>query len=221
MELIARLLLFLHIAVGCAALLSGLAAIIFRNNVKKHRPFGKIYFWCMTIIFFTAFYISLYKQNWFLFFINIFSYHSCFTGYRSLKLKQIHKGQKPAWYDWAVEILHVAANLVLISLGILLITQSNTQFGIISITFAVLGLRISSATTKRLRNKLKGKNYWLLSHIGDMLGSYIGAITAFLVNNNRWIGMPQIIAWLGPAVVLIPLIFYEVNRFKKKEVINA
>jgi hypothetical protein len=57
-----------------------------------------------------------------------------------------------------------------------------------------------------------------MQHLGGMLGSYIGAFTAFLVNNNnRWIHAPQIIAWLGPTIVLVPLIIYELNKRKSKK----
>ena len=61
------ILKIIHIAVGSIALLSGLLAIIFRNKEKTHKPFGKIYFWSMTIIFFTAIYMSVLHQNIFLF----------------------------------------------------------------------------------------------------------------------------------------------------------
>jgi hypothetical protein len=67
-----------------------------------------------------------------------------------------------------------------------------------------------------LRGKSKHKNYWLLAHIGGMLGSYIGAFTAFFVNNNaRWIHLPEIIAWLGPTVFITPLIIFELRKYKK------
>jgi hypothetical protein len=51
-----------------------------------------------------------------------------------------------------------------------------------------------------------------------MLGSYIGAFTAFFVNNNaRWIHLPEIIAWLGPTAFITPLIIFELRKYKKAE----
>ncbi len=49
-----------------------------------------------------------------------------------------------------------------------------------------------------------------------MLGSYIGAITAFVVNNSRIIPAPPIVLWLGPAALIVPLIIFEVRKHKKK-----
>jgi hypothetical protein len=57
-----------------------------------------------------------------------------------------------------------------------------------------------------------------MQHLGGMLGSYIGAFTAFLViNNSRWIHAPEIVAWLGPTIVLVPLIIYELNKRNSKK----
>jgi hypothetical protein len=216
MEKFISISLIIHVVAGCTALLAGLFAIIFRNRVHKHRPFGKIYFWCMTIIFITAIYISVYRGNIFLFCVAFFTYYSCLTAYRSLKLKHIHQGQKGKTIDWIIEAVFGFTHIGFLSFGIYLLKSGNKEFGIICLVFGIIGLRVNYLTQKRLRGYVDYSNYWLLAHIGGMLGSYIGAITAFLVNNNRWIHMPNIFAWLGPAVLLIPLIVYELKRKKKK-----
>ena len=208
--------LIIHIICGCIALLSGLGAIIFRNKVKIHKPFGKTYFWSMTVIFVTAFYLSLYTQNWFLLFISVFTYYSTITGYRALKLKKLHMGQNPSKFDWAIEILFGLMNCVFIAFSVWLLFNNDVSFGIISLVFGIIGIRGNTATIKRLRKKLSFKNYWLLAHIGGMMGSYIGAVTTFVVNNNKWIHAPAIVVWLGPAAFLVPLIIYEINKHEKK-----
>jgi uncharacterized membrane protein len=215
MEIFIRISLIIHVIAGSLALLSGLGAILLRNKVKLHKPFGKFYFWCMTVIFVTALYLSVFRQNYFLLFIAIFTYYSCLTAFRSLKLKKLHTGQKPMAVDWLIEGLNGAANIGLVVLGIILFTKDEMQWTIITVSFGLLGLRSGFTNIKRLRGKVNMSNYWLLAHIGGMLGSYIGAITAFLVNNNRWIGMPQVMAWLAPTVILVPFIFYEIGRHKK------
>jgi hypothetical protein len=215
MEVFIRISLIIHVIAGSLALLSGLGAIILRNKVKLHKPFGKFYFWCMTVVFVTALYVSVYRQNYFLLFIAIFAYYSCLTAFRSLQLKKLHMGQKPLRIDWIIEGLNGTANVGLIVLGIILLTQGEMQWTIITVSFGLLGLRSGFTNIRRLRGKVSHSNYWLLTHIGGMLGSYLGAITAFLVNNNRWMGMPQVVAWLAPTVILVPFIFYEVGRHKK------
>jgi uncharacterized membrane protein HdeD (DUF308 family) len=216
MDTIYIILKILHIAVGSLALLSGLFAIIFRNKVKIHKPIGKIYFWCMTIIFFTAVYMSTINQNIFLFCVAFFTYYACLTAYRSLKLKKLHLDQKPHWIDWVIEAFFGLMNVGFVVFAILLLMGPNKAFGIISLVFGLIGVRGNYQTIMRFRKKLEYKNYWLLAHIGGMLGSYIGAITAFVVNNSRIIPLPNIVLWLGPAAFLIPLIVYEVKKHQNK-----
>jgi len=209
-------ILILHIISGVLALLSGLFAIIFRNKVKIHKPIGKIYFWAMTFIFVSAIYMSITHSNIFLFCVAFFTYYSCLTAYRSLKLKKLHLDQKPMWYDWAIEIFFGLMHIGFIILGIILLNIPNVSFGIISLVFGLIGIRGNQLTVQRFRKKLVYKNYWLLAHIGGMLGSYIGAITAFFVNNSAIIPVPNIVLWLGPAAFIVPLITFEVKKYKKK-----
>ncbi|MCC6372520.1 MAG: hypothetical protein IT236_16065 [Bacteroidia bacterium] len=159
--------------------------------------------------------MALYKFNLFLFFINVFTYHAAITAFRSLKLKELHLGQKPLPLDWTIEGINIAANLGLIAVGIYYGINFSVEGGIIAGVFGLGGLRNSYVNIKRLRGKIIYKNYWLMSHIGGMLGSYIGAITAFIVNNNRWMHLPEIVAWLGPTLLLVPLMIREINVFKK------
>jgi hypothetical protein len=209
--------LLVHVIIGCIALLSGLGAILFRNKVKVHTKFGIVYFYAMTGVFITATYISIYRYNVFLFCVSFFTYYSCLTAYRSLKLKRLHIDQKPTKFDWAVEAFFGFMHICFVIFSIYLFTRGNTPFAIISLVFGVIGLRGNQTNIKRLRGNLTYKNYWLLAHIGGMCGSYIGAFTAFFVNNNnRFIHLPTVIAWLGPAVFIAPLIFYEVNKHQKK-----
>ena len=123
--------------------------------------------------------------------------------------------------DWIIEIVNVLTNTSLIIFGIYYSVNHEWQGGLISVVFGLIGLRNSQSNYKRLSGKISNKNYWLIAHIGGMLGSYIGAITAFTVNNNRWMGLPDVIAWLGPTVILVPFIIYETAKFKKATLINS
>ena len=216
MEKLFFIVKIIHIVVGSLALLAGLSAILLRNKVKLHRPFGKIYFWCMTIIFFSSTFMSIYHSNLFLLCVGFFTYYSAITAYRSLQLKKLHLDQNPAKIDWAIEIFFGAVHIGFVSYAIFLIVNGHPNFGIISLVFGLIGVRSNISTIKRLRKILEWRNYWLLAHIGGMLGSYIGALTAFLVNNTKYIDLPGIIFWLGPTVIFVPLIFYEINKHQKK-----
>lgn len=214
--MIFRSILIIHIIAGSLALLSGLFAIIFRNKVKIHKPIGKTYFWAMTVIFVSAIYMSIAHSNIFLFCVSFFTYYACLTAYRSLKLKKLDLDQKPSKLDWAIEAFFGLMHIGFIGFALYSLLNQNITFGIISMVFGLLGIRGNYVTLQRFRKKIVYRNYWLLAHISGMLGSYIGAITAFVVNNYKIIPVPQIVLWLGPAVFIAPLIVYEVNKHKKK-----
>lgn len=210
-----KLLLIIHIAAGSIALVSGLGAIVSRNKTKIHRPFGKIYFWAMTVVFLSALYLSVKTSNFFLFCVTFFTYYLCLTAYRSLSLKKLHDGQKPKWFDWLIEVFFGLIHLSFVIFACILLIKGKYTPGIISIVFGLIGLGNNYSNIKRLNKKIVYKNYWLLAHIGGMLGSYIGAFTAFLVNNGKWINVPGIVLWLGPTVFFVPLIFYEIRKHQK------
>lgn len=216
MQTLFFVILVIHIIAGTSALLSGLGAIVFRSKVKIHKPFGKVYFWSMTVIFFSALYMSIVHQNIFLFCVSFFTYHSCLVAFRALKLKKLHIDQKPTNFDWAIEVFFTLVHIGFVIFACILLKNDRTSFGIISLVFGILGLRSNYDTIKRLRKKLVHKNYWLLAHIGGMLGSYIGAITAFVVNNSRVIPLPNLVLWLGPACLIVPLLIIEIKKHEKK-----
>lgn len=206
----------IHIVAGSLALLCGVFAILFRNKIKWHRPFGLIYFYCMTIIFASSTFMSIYRSNIFLLCVGFFTYYSAITAYRSLKLKKLHLDQKPEKIDWVIEIVFGVTHVAFVTYAIVLLVKGHQAAGIISLVFGLIGLRGNQTTIKRLNKKLEYKNYWLLAHIGGMLGSYIGALTAFLVNNGRLVPLPNVMLWLGPTIIFVPLIFFEIARHKRK-----
>jgi hypothetical protein len=57
----------------------------------------------------------------------------------------------------------------------------------------------------------------LQRHISGMIGSYTGAITAFLVNQGNHLKfIPEVILWLAPTAILTPLIIFEIRKLKAK-----
>lgn len=207
---------WIHIISGGCALLTGLFAIIFRNKTKIHRPFGISYFWSMTIIFFTSVFMSIFHWSPFLLAVGFFTYYSCITGYRSLRLKQIHLEQKPLKFDWFLEVFFGTIHVLFLLFGIYSLSTNETTLGIISIVFAIFGLRGNWENYQRLSGKITLKKYWLIAHIGGMMGSYIGAVTAFTVNNYKIIPLPSIVLWLGPTAFLVPFIIYETRKYTRK-----
>lgn len=215
MEAVIRILLIMHIGAGGVALVSGLLAIVLRKRPRLHRPVGRTYFWAMTLIFVSALVLSGVHGNVFLFCVGFFSYYSCLTAYRSLRLKGLHRGQRPKWVDWVIEIFFGFMHVVFLGLGGYLIASLNLTFGIVSSVFGLIGLRGNYVTLKRLHGRIVYRNYWVLAHIGGMTGSYIGALTAFAVNNSERIPLPGLVLWLGPTAFLVPFIVWEIGRHQR------
>lgn len=216
MQNLSLIIKILHISAGALALISGLFTIVFRRRVKIHKPIGRVYFWSMTVIFVSAIYMAFVKFNVFLFCVAFFTYYACLTAYRALRLKRLHLDQQPDKLDWVIEAFFGSMHLAFVVFALYQLYKGQMSFGIVSLVFGVFGLQGNYSTIKRLRKRLAFKNYWLLAHISGMLGSYIGAITAFTVNNYERIPLPPIVLWLGPTVIIAPFIAYEIRTQQNK-----
>lgn len=168
----------------------------------------------MSLIFVSAIYLSLIKSNVFLLCVAFFSFYQCLVAFRALRLKKIHINQEPTKFDWFIEIVFCSAHISFVAFAVYQFILGNCSIGIVSFVFGVTGLNANRSTINRLKGKITEKNYWLIAHVSGMLGSYIGAVTAFTVNNNQRLGMPDLLAWLGPTVVLVPFIIFEIRKLR-------
>lgn len=211
-----KAMLIIHVIFASLALLSGALAIVLKSNTPRHKPVGRIYFWSMTLVFITATFISVVKNLQFLFLIGVFTYYATLIAYRALKLKSLHQGQKPQVMDWVIEAVAGITFLCMIIFAVVVYLQSGSAEAIIPFVFGTLGVwgvyRNVSAFIKGPTETL----YWLKKHIGNMCGSYIGAITAFTVNQSAYIPLNPIILWLGPTLIITPIIVFELKKVKSQ-----
>jgi len=219
MENFVQYSLYFHALVGAIALLTGAVALLAPKGKTAHNGAGKIYFWAMTLVFVTGIFIAGYRFNRFLFFIAFLSYYSVFSGLRWLKLKQMHKGQRPEWYDWAAGGINSLVNLVFIGLGLyyLLRPSANIPGALLSIGFGVGGLAISYANLKSFFIPPKGGPYWYTAHLGNMGGAYIATFTAFLATMvSRYEFMNPYFAFVLPSLIGVPFLIYWTQRIERK-----
>lgn len=214
MEQFLKILVIIHVIAGAGALIFGAIAFGLRKNTPKHKPIGKIYFWCMTVVFITAMIVSVAKSLLFLFLIGIFSYYSTIIAYRSLRLKNLHKGQKPLKIDWFIEITAGLTFLGMVALGILVFIKNQSYSGLVPLIFGAFGLLSVRTNIKLLTQKPKETLYWLKKHIGHMMGSYIGALTAFLVNQTEYIPINSTLLWFLPTLIILPVMRIEMKKIK-------
>ena len=214
MEKFFTIAIIIHVLAGIGALIFGALAIILKRNTVKHKRVGRFYFYCMSVIFVTGVFLSVFKGLLFLFFIAIFTYYATIIAYRALRLKNLHNGQKPAKIDWIVEIIAALTFVGLVIFAIYYYMKYQSSEAIVPLTFGILGIIGVINNIKRLLYKPTETMYWLRTHIGNMLGSYIGAITAFVVNQSDHIPLNPIVLWLGPTVILVPIIMVELKKIK-------
>lgn len=218
MEQLLKILVIIHVAAGTGALISGAIAFAFRKNTPKHKRIGMIYFWCMSIVFVTAMIVSIAKSLLFLFLIGIFSYYSTIIAYRSLRLKNLHNGQKPFKIDWFIEILAGVTFLGMVALGALILIKKENVGGLVPLVFGVFGLLSVRTNLKLFINGPKETLYWYKKHIGHMMGSYIGAFTAFLVNQTPHIPIHPTLLWFLPTLIIMPVMVMEMKKVKSKPI---
>ncbi|PSL03518.1 hypothetical protein [Cecembia rubra] len=212
MEKFLQTLLVIHIAAGSAALLSGIAAIIFKKGKKGHNLSGKMYYWSMLIIGITAFGIAIPKGNMFLLMIGGFSTYMTLTGYRFLQFRR-NQGLKFGFWDY----VFIVTGFVTLIIPTLYFTQVGWhKIGGFGVVFVVFGLMLAGMLLGDLRIGRKLTTYpraWFLNmHISRMMGAFIATCTAFLVQN--WHTDPVFIAWLLPTVVFTPVIIYYQRKYK-------
>lgn len=219
-DFIARIL-FLHVISGTIALIAGAIALFTSKGKPWHKTCGKIYFWSMTSVFITGIIVAGYRFNRFLFLIAFLSYYTAFAGVRILKLKKLHKKQRPEWYDWVAGILNGLVNTVFVILGLsyfLPIGFVNSQsMALLSIGFGLGGIAISYVNIKPFIVKPTESYHWYLSHLGNMLGGYIATFTAFVSTiSSRLDFSYPILAFISPAIIGIPLLIFWLNRQENK-----
>lgn len=214
MEQSLSLMLILHIAGGTVALLVGLVSIFSKKGSPTHRWAGKIYFGGMTAVFIGAVFTAIGHNKDFLLMIGFFSYYLTVRGYRVLFLKKLHEGEKAKWVDWIVSIVSAVFILTLFGWGIWAVSLG-AGMGIAAIVFGVVGSIFLFKDIQNFVRPPKAKMHWWYSHIGSMGGSYISAVTAFVVVN---IELPSYnwVLWILPASVGGSIIAATIIKYKRQ-----
>ena len=179
-----RAFLAVHIAAGGGAFMLAPLALITAKGGKAHRMWGRFYFWCMTIVAFTALVMATYRPVLFLALVAIFSFYASFSAYRVL-------GQKAAWkgapvvrgLDWVAAIFCFAASLTLAVLGVVR-PELVQNLRIPAIVFGAVGMRTSGRSMWRFTHPPAEKMFWWYAHLQGMIGSYI-ALDCLLARHNR------------------------------------
>lgn len=211
-----RGLLALHIAAGFAAFVLAPIALITAKGGRAHKRFGIVYLWAMGIVAATAVPMALYRPVLFLALVAVFSFYAAFSGWRVVKLKALARGGSAEAVDWMAAGITFLSSLALALLGALR-PVAVQGMGIVSIVFGILGMRLAYSQLRKFVRKPREKMFWWYDHLGNMIGSYIAAWTAFSVttlvrvfpNAGMWM-------WLWPTMAGVPAITLTIIYYKRK-----
>ncbi len=153
--------------------------------------------------------MAIIKSNLFLFLIAVFSYYLAYSGLRYAR----RRDQKPSKTDWCVSLIMILASISMILTGFLLYDIKNFH-GQVLIVFGLLGASFSLNDFRLFSKGSLPYPIRISRHLAAMLGGTIAAYTAFLVTNVSF--NPPIVLWLGPTVLITPLIIYWTNKVEKK-----
>ena len=217
-------LLYLHIGCGAVAFLCAPVALLTVKGGRKHRQWGRVYFWAMAGVAVTALTLSFALPIFFLAMVAVFSFYASFAAYRVLYLKDLPKGGRPRPIDWFAAILTFCSSFLLFLMGFLkpyvmhvgVIHIAGYPVSIVSVVFGILGMRLAQNSLADFLRPPREKMFWWFTHLRGMIASYIAAMTAFsAVNLGHWFG-PAWWVWLWPTILGVPAIALWTRYYKKK-----
>lgn len=223
MDTVIKMLLWIHVLAGTVALVMAPGALLTVKGGRAHRRWGKIYFWAMAVVAATALAVGLWRSLFFLVLVAVFSFYAALSGYRVLYRKRPELGQHATALDWLAAALTLAASGALVVLGILQPTPAWRRISIVAVVFGLLGLILALRDAWAFVKPPADRNAWWYHHMGNMMGSYIAAVTAFSVVN--FVFLPTTVKWLWPTVLGTPLIviwviYYKI-RFRRSKAATA
>ena len=199
-------LLVVHIACGFASFLLAPVALATAKGGKQHKRWGMVYLWAMGGVAATALPMALYRPVLFLALVAVFSFYAAFSGYRVLKLKDLSRGGRAKAIDWFAGGMTFVSSACLAGFGVWR-TAWVQHMGLVAVVFGLVGMRLAAVQMLSFVRKPTEKMFWWYTHLGNFIGSYIAAWTAFSV-----VSLPQVlphagfVLWLWPTAVGVPAI---------------
>ncbi len=209
-------LLLVHVAAGSSSFLLAPVALATAKGGKQHRRWGMVYLWSMGVVAATALPMALYRPVLFLALVAVFSFYAAFSGYRVLKLKDLARGGRAKPIDWFAGGMTFCSSACLAAFGWLRPAWVQ-HMGLVAIIFGLLGMRLAFVQMMSFVRKPKEKMFWWYTHLGNFIGSYIAAWTAFsVVTLPRLLPHAGFALWLWPTMVGVPAIAIMTGYYKRK-----
>ena len=169
----------------------------------------------MGVVAATALPMSLYRPVLFLALVAVFSFYAAFSGYRVLKLKDLAHGGRAKPIDWSAGVFTFATSAALAGLGWFRPDVMHMP-RIVPVLFGVLGMRLAWKEMHSFVRKPTEKMFWWYTHLGNFIGSYIAAWSAFSVTVVAGLTGPPVILWVWPTLVGVPAIVATTAYYKRR-----
>ena len=174
-----NIFIIIHATFGGIAFVAGFVAMIAKKGHLLHRKSGLIFFYSMVISAISAMIISVLPnhESPFLFAVGVFSLYFVLVGKRALKFKFKNPN---LFFDRWIAIIMVLTGVLMIFLPLILYQKIN----IILLVFGVVGILSAIKNLSVYKDPERLRNGWLKMHLGNIMGGYIAATTAFVVVNQ-------------------------------------
>lgn len=227
MDALEQIVIVIHVFAGIIALGVAPLAMLTRKGANAHRGWGKVYYWSMAIIFVTAVIILVFfRWNLFLMTISVVSFYQAWTAYRVLFRKTPGQVRR---IDWIFAIgSGLFGGLLIINAALVLLNalpetlmppaETRTLTAILSFIFGLITFQVAWKDTRIFLQHPEDPRWWWYHHMSNMGGSYIAAVTAFLVQNGTRF-LPMEIAWVFwilPMVIGVPAFIYWEAHYRRK-----
>ncbi len=211
--IVADPILWVHVLAGVIALFAGFAAIVTMKGGSRHNRAGRVYGITMAIVVVTAFPLSIWADNWFLFAIAVFTGYLIAAGYRII-LRRRSGVSDPGTADYALQSTMIVAGVGMIGVGGYGAVTGVMDLGSVLTVFGLIGGVLAVRELRQLRVSVPERTPWFERHIAFMGGGYIATVTATVTVNLTM--LPPLVRWMGPTLVGVPLILYAIGRYKPR-----
>jgi hypothetical protein len=210
-----KVFLAIHITAGAMAFLLAPLVLSLAKGGKQHKRWGMVYLWSMGIVAATAVPMAFFFPVRFLALVAVFSFYFAFSAYRVLRLKELARGGSATSVDWIAGVVTFCSSALLAWLSWFR-PASIEVLPMVGVVFGFIGMQGSAGQMWSFVRKPKEKMFWWYTHLGNMIGSYIAAWSAFsVVTLARVIGNHWYV-WLWPTMIGVPAIVVTTAYYKRK-----
>ncbi|MDP2305733.1 MAG: hypothetical protein Q8P18_06870 [Pseudomonadota bacterium] len=213
----------IHIAAGAVALSTLGVPLASRKGGKVHVRSGRVYAYAMGISVVTGAYVAGVKipdpatrdGGIFLLFVAVLAATTTVHGIRALRHKS-RTGPVMGLPEVALPALLTVGGLAMAAWGL-------SRGVVLFAAFGALGAWIGGNALRWWSRAPGEPKEWLREHIGGMIGSGIGTVTAFLVVNAHRVDLPvpSWLVWLTPTFLGVPALMAWQRSVRPKRVTGA